>query len=312
MLQLNINQSINNQKRIIVDYLNMGDYFEKINHSDSARKYTTDGYELALKLNELDEVGAFLTNLGNIHTKMNQSSLAMEYYRLSIPYLEKAEDFNAIAEADMGIAKLFMANKIVDSSLHYSRKAMKVSLEKGLLLNTFQASSFITNYYKSVKNTDSAYHYQEIALAAKDSLFSEEKVKEIQKMNFEEKIRQQEEDERMLLESEERRTNLRIGGIAMFIPAFLLLITLLGKTKVQKRTIQFFGTIGVLLTFEFFNMLVHPMIEKLTHHNSILMLLFMVGLAAILIPLHHRIEYWFKEKIILKNKMSAINKKPEA
>ncbi len=56
------------------------------------------------------------------------------------------------------------------------------------------------------------------------------------------------------------------------------------------------------MIFEFINLLVHPFLERVTHHSPILMLLALVAIASLLIPLHHHVEKWIKEKMTEKNK----------
>jgi len=64
----------------------------------------------------------------------------------------------------------------------------------------------------------------------------------------------------------------------------------------------FFAVIALLIVFEFLNLLLHPFIGNITHHSPILMLLAMVSIAAILVPLHHKIEHCETKKLIEKNK----------
>ena len=60
------------------------------------------------------------------------------------------------------------------------------------------------------------------------------------------------------------------------------------------------------LKFEFFNLLIHPVLEDVTHHSPVLMLLGLVILAALLIPLHHKLEHWAVNKLVEKNKQSRL------
>jgi hypothetical protein len=66
--------------------------------------------------------------------------------------------------------------------------------------------------------------------------------------------------------------------------------------------IKFIGIIGLLIVFEFINLLIHPFLERITHHSPIGMLLVLVCLAALLIPLHHKLEKWITHKMVEKNK----------
>ena len=43
-------------------------------------------------------------------------------------------------------------------------------------------------------------------------------------------------------------------------------------------------------------------LERVTHHATILMLLAQVCIAALLVPLHHRVEHWATKKLVEKNK----------
>ena len=66
--------------------------------------------------------------------------------------------------------------------------------------------------------------------------------------------------------------------------------------------ISFFGVLGLLVVFEFINLLIHPSLASTTHDSPVLMLLALVVIASLLIPIHNRLEKWIKEKMIKKNK----------
>ena len=57
-----------------------------------------------------------------------------------------------------------------------------------------------------------------------------------------------------------------------------------------------------MIVFEFFNLLLHPFLEGVTNHTPVFMLLALVCIAALLIPLHQRIEKWSTVKLVEKNK----------
>ena len=56
------------------------------------------------------------------------------------------------------------------------------------------------------------------------------------------------------------------------------------------------------LVFEFLNLLLHPFLERITHHSPVLMLLSLVCIAALLVPLHHKLEHLAVHKLVEKNK----------
>jgi hypothetical protein len=88
-------------------------------------------------------------------------------------------------------------------------------------------------------------------------------------------------------------------GIVTFIVLFLLFSR---SIVANEKWISFFGILGLLIVFEFINLLIHPWLAHFTHESPVLMLLALVAIASLLIPLHHRLEKWIKEKMIEKNK----------
>jgi hypothetical protein len=59
---------------------------------------------------------------------------------------------------------------------------------------------------------------------------------------------------------------------------------------------------ALLVVFEFFNLLLHPFLQRITHHSPMLMLLALVCIAALLVPLHQKVEKWATSKLVEKNK----------
>ena len=105
-----------------------------------------------------------------------------------------------------------------------------------------------------------------------------------------------------MLEKEERKHNLQYAAIAIGLILFVILYFLFSHSVVAKpKVIKYLGILSLLIVFEFINLLIHPYVGELTHHAPVLMLGFMVGLAALLIPLHHKLEHWVTHKLVEKN-----------
>ncbi len=204
---------------------------------------------------------------------------------------------DALCEATIGIAKLFMKSSQADSALYYARKSLLVAEKSGFTKHILSAGDFLFTYYESIRLIDSAYAYQKISVAAKDSLFNQEKVRASQNLGFSEHMRQQEIIETAKIAAEERKNNIQIAALGVFIPVFLGIVLMLSKRNVKPGAMEFMGMLGVLMLFEFIALLIHPYIEKWTHHSPVLMLLILVVVASLLVPLHHKMEHWVKEEL---------------
>jgi hypothetical protein len=73
------------------------------------------------------------------------------------------------------------------------------------------------------------------------------------------------------------------------------------STVANQRLIRFLGVLSLLIVFEFLNLLLHPFLGDITHHQPLLMLGAMVCIAALLIPFHHKLEHWITHRMVEKN-----------
>jgi tetratricopeptide (TPR) repeat protein len=301
---LDLSRQMDNKTTVLYNLANLGDSYEKLDILDSARLYTMQAFDLSIQPPQYEESTATtLNNLGNIYSKMGQDAVAMNNYTLSIPLFLKQEIWDGLAEAYLGMARLFRRAEAADSSFYYAKLSLDYAKKGGFVTKVMDASNFLTEYYVSVHNVDSAFAYQRATIAAKDTLFSQEKQRTIQSLTFDETMRQQNLALDRAAQEKQRRDNIQFGLIAIAILGFAIVFLLLSRTVVvNDKWIRFLGMIGLLLVFEFMNLFMHPYINKVTLHTPLFTLLVMVLIASFLIPLHHRLEIWIKEKLVVKNK----------
>ena len=102
---------------------------------------------------------------------------------------------------------------------------------------------------------------------------------------------------------EERKRNLQYAAIALGLITFVILFLLLSHSIVaNQKLIRFFGVVALLMVFEFINLYIHPYLSHATNDSPLIMLLVMVCIAALLVPLHHRLEKWISHRLVEKNK----------
>jgi hypothetical protein len=172
-----------------------------------------------------------------------------------------------------------------------------------LLVQQLQASTLLTKLYKQENKIDSAFKYQQLMIDTRDSIFSNEKINRLQTSEFNEQLRQQELVSEKSKSEEERKQNIQYALIAIGLVTLIILFLFLSRSFITNtKLIMFFGVIALLLVFEFLNLLLHPFLERITHHSPILMLLALVCIAALLVPLHHRLQKWTTTKLVEKNK----------
>ena len=94
-------------------------------------------------------------------------------------------------------------------------------------------------------------------------------------------------------------------GIVVFILAFLIFSR---SYVANPKMILFMCVVALLIVFEFLNLLLHPVIGSITQHSPVFMLVALVCIAALMIPLHHRLEKWATKLLVEKNTTDGLAK----
>lgn len=270
--------------------LNIGDIYEKADKLPEALSYTTRCYNSALKAGNQLITGSALNNLGNIYVKMGIPRQAIICYVTSIPYLTAMYDNNTLSEGNLGLAKAYRNTGMNDSAKYYAHLSYDISSEHSFLQQALNASTFISQLYKTENNIDSAFAYQEIMIGLNDSIASREKIKQLQLITTEEQLRQYEIKAKAEEEKEELRQKLQLLAIGIMIPVFFLVSAYISRKKVHKKVIEFSGIVSLLLLFEYITLLIHPIVAETTHHSPFLEIIIFICIAAIITPTHHKIE----------------------
>ena len=282
---------------------NMGETYYFLKIYDSARLYSQQAFDVASSVNYHRMVGASLYFMGSIHHATGQNTLAMEYYRLSIPNLIRADNYGRLSNTYSGMAAVFEKMNLPDSTFFYLMKALSIANDGKFTKEKMKVSSHLASFYKNQRNTDSAFFYLEVARSSNDSLYSQQTFNQLQTMNFDEKIRQEEIEAASLLAKEERKHNLQYAAIAIGLITFVILFVVLSRSIiVRQKFIEFFGILGLLSVFEFINLFIHPYLADITNHSPLLMLVVLIGIGALLVPIHRRLEIWVTKIMVEKNK----------
>ena len=281
--------------------MNLGVCYLNTNKLDSALKYLQRAYESSLVINQVD-LPYILWNLGSVHSKMGHSGLAVSYFNMAIQMAEKAKKVRQLSLASIGLAEHFLSVNEIDSCIYYLKKGLNIVQHTPFFYMSAKPAKMLADIYEK-SSCDSTLKYANVYKIANDSVFSFKINQQIQMMTFDEDLRQQEMAGEKIKEEEQRKQNIQYALLAFGIITFLIFFLLLSRSIITNtKVIEFLGVIALLIVFEFLNLLLHPFLEKTTNHSPVLMLLALVCVAALLVPLHHRLEKWATAKLVEKNK----------
>jgi len=278
--------------------LNIGDAYDRLGIFDSSHKYYDISLKIAQQLQNSDFIGLAMTGLGHSYRKIGANNESLINYRSAIKYLQEANDDETLCEATLGLAALFRQLGQNDSAGYFANTSLSIAKKDGFLSREYEAAKFLTDHYKKMRNIDSAFSYAEYSQRLNDSLNSKAKIRELQVLSSNEQFRQRELEENKQLATKRRHQQLQLLLIGIFIPGLFLVTLMLSRQKIHVRVIRAMGILSLLFFFEYLTLWLHPTIAELTGHKPIFEILIFVGIAAILIPLHHRSEHWLIDRLI--------------
>jgi len=304
--QIPINLALKDKRELLKTYIRIGNIYAETNMPDSGLIYAQQALNFAY---ELRNDSLLIGPLGAVA----KNYMARGDYDLAITFLRKKRQYiNAIqkrveAWSNIGLnndfAQAYLGMKQYDSSIYYAHRSLSFSIPINIITQQLKSYEYLYKSFDETGRQDSSNKYFRLAAVLKDSLFSTEKVKAIEAAGFSALLRHQELDVEKSVAEEQRNQDLQFVFIAIGIVTFIILFFLLSHSIiVNERPISFLATLGLLIVFEFINLLIHPLLEKKTNHSPVLMLVVLVIIASLLIPLHHQLEKWIKEKMIEKNK----------
>jgi len=286
---------------------NLGETYYRMKNPDSAKHYFSESLNIASQNKNDFYRGAAFLGLGNVYAGEENDSIALINYRQALGLLNDGTNNDMLCETALGFANVFQKKAQYDSVLHYAKLAFNTALRDGFLSRELDAANFLSRFYKSKNNFDSAFVYMEQAVMLQDSLKGQAKTREAMIISSNEQIRQTEMAEQKLRDKKTRLQQLQILAICIFIPMFFIITVAVSKIIIHKNVVRFMGVVSLLLFFEFMILLLHPLIEELMHHNKVLELLVLVCIGAGLVPLHHRLEHIVLEKLTKTKKSPANN-----
>ena len=281
----------------------MSQYYTLSHQNDSALYYAQQLSATSLKLNSLAFQYGALYLSGQVYNQMGDKDMAEVYFKKALAMTPSiSSSANRLNFYEIYIPFLFNNNNLAEARKQ-ATQLMGLGVRENNNIIKLSASGFLRQAFDSLHKTDSAYYYAKMKDALSDSIFNQNNINKIQAMEFNEQLRNIEDNAKKAEEALQRKQNIQYALIALGIIIFVIFFLLLSRSIiVNEKLISFFAILGLLVVFEFINLLIHPWLASFTHESPVLMLLVLVIIASLLIPLHHRLEHWIKEKMIEKNK----------
>jgi len=212
--------------------MNLGTAYEGANQLDSALVLLQNATNTFERTGYKKYLGGAYGKIGAVYLDKGNGDLAVQYFRKGLNVSIQQKNF-ALADFNYtNLAKYYLAKKQKDSSLYYARKRLDL-VHAMNSTNLDVACEDLYGSYKLAGNTDSAYKYQGLALAARDKKYENtvKSLADFQKLSFKAQLLSQ------ALEKEKAaaQTRLRTYLLLAAIGIFMLLAAIFYRNNRQKQ-----------------------------------------------------------------------------
>lgn len=309
----------NNQ--VAIDYIRSGRiigqadvnlYFENLLYGfvcnnlgkpDSALFYLRQAENVPAKITDPLLNSVFLQQMARAYELLGDAGLAEAYYKKAMGYCRDKFLPMSIIRTGNAYCDFLIKKENYELAKQMAIEDLNVARKAGINEGISTVAGVLRKIYTHEAMKDSIIYYAQLQIAYKDSVNNQQKQSEFQNITFAQQLRQIDEQAKMQEAKEQRKHNLQYALMALGIVSLIVLFLLLSRSIiVNEKWVRFFGVIGLLFVFEFLNLWLHPWLEKITNHTPVLMLMALVCIAALLVPLHHRLEKWAKKTLVEKNK----------
>ncbi len=248
------------------------------------------------------------TGEGYVNAKDYQK--ADEYFQRAIKSATENEDLQTLAVVNSSLGDMYEEQKLHAKSIEFHLKGYEIAKKIGAKDIMKNALADLKDNYAHSGDYAKAYKVGEEYLALKDSLFNEDKSKEIGKLEGGFELEKKLETEKRIKdtkdakekEDKKRIINLQYSGIFLaLILAFVGLI-FTKKFNISSKMMENVTFFLFLIFFEFILVFTEPILSDYTGGLPLLTLAANVVLALIFTPMHRYMEGKFRKAAITREK----------
>ena len=212
--------------------MTLGRVYLNLKKPDSALISEKLAYDQIMQTGYKRYLGSALLNTGRIYFSLGKKDSAMHFYRWALQASKENYYFRGVAACNLLIADMYKQIGQSDSTHFYIRNALSAAYNldaPDLFLRSYRA---LADYYKTSRNNDSAVKYQSLIIKINDSLFNVKQAQEFQNIDFDDQQRQQQIEAAKAEYQAKLRTDLLLGGLAVFL---IIAIVLWRNSMLRKR-----------------------------------------------------------------------------
>lgn len=281
-------------------YLRMDQPEKALNYLNSSPGKNLKEYLTTFRMSGIiDQAYAF------VYTELGKYDSARKYFDKALPYFEANLNDNNKVGLYLQMGKLFTKTGETAKAIENYLKAKEIGEKNGSLEITMTAVKYLDSLHKNKSDFRTASMYNGMYYLYKDSIDKLNKEKELAQV---EATAEEQRNERIRKEQEEtkrRKNNIQYMAITLGIVVLFIALVILGMFKVSAGLIKAVGFFVFLMLFEFIFLVFKKNIYSITNGEPWKDLIFMIALAALLVPLHHWLEHKVLHYLTSHNRLTS-------
>ena len=281
-------------------YLRMDQPEKALNYLNSSAGKNLKEYLTTFRMSGIiDQAYAF------VYTELDKYDSARKYFDKALPYFEANLNDNNKVGLYLQMGKLFTKTGETAKAIENYLKAKEIGEKNGSLEITMTTAKYLDSLHKNKGDFRTASMYNGMYYLYKDSIDKLNKEKELAQV---EATAEEQRNERIRKEQEEtkrRKNNIQYMAITLGIVVLFMALVILGMFKVSAGLIKAVGFFVFLMLFEFIFLVFKKNIYSVTNGEPWKDLIFMIALAALLVPLHHWLEHKVLHYLTSHNRLTS-------
>ncbi len=242
---------------------NIGQAYNAMDETEKALDYLNQALDLDQKLGNIEKTGIRHSHLGLVYLKQGKHEEAFESLTKAIGIFEKTNNVPSKIITLNHLGDLMKARGKYDEAQRYFNESLDLSKRLGLKVQQMRSAKNISNIYKKTGDFENALRYFETYTQLKDSIFDEEKHRQLAEFEARYETEKKEQENELLRQDakiqRKQKTIFIVSGIALLFIAisFIILFSYKRKSLIQKQKL-----------YEKENQLHHLDIEKKEKENQ--------------------------------------------
>lgn len=285
---------------LLNQYLQMREPAKAMAYMNSPR-----GQAVVRFLNQFGMTASVYQAYAAIYSDLNQFDSARMYFAKAIPLFEQKMNENNSVGIYMQAGEFYKKTGETEKAIGYYMKSKEIAERNGFMEVLQESVSQLDTLYEKKADHLASRMYNRMYYMYRDSADKLAKENELiqEEANYvtvtQNRLKAEE------AERNRRRNNIQYMAITIGIVLLFISLVVLGMFKVSAGLIKAVGFFVFLMLFEFIFLMFKKNIYSVTKGEPWKDLLFMIGLAAMLVPLHHWLEHKVLHYLTSHNRLTA-------